>query len=168
MINKEDILNKLSTFLDSIIGESSNPNPVAIESETNIVKSVDEMERRALFVVLAPSFDDGTTDDLHGDHYTAEEIEKACISFNKHSRKAGLHHAIELSNDLVEIEQSYITPVGFTTDKGVEVRKGSWLMTQHYPKPADNQQDIIWPRILSGELTGVSIQCKANAEMIND
>lgn len=168
-MNKKEILEKLSTFLDSVLGGSNQDTVESeVETETNVVKSVDEMERRAMFVVLAPSFDDGTTDDLHEDWYDAVDVEKACINFNKHCNKAGLYHAVTVESDLVQIEQSFITPSDFVTESGVTVRKGSWCMWVHCPKPEDNAADIVWPKILSGEITGMSVECKAKGYNLDD
>lgn len=160
-MDKNKLLEKLSAFIDMCVGDVAESTQQSVESETTVVKSVDEMERRSLMVVLAPSFDDGTTDDKHEDWYSEVEVEKACINYNKHCNKAGLYHAIELEDDLVEIEQSFITPTEFTTESGVTIRKGTWLMWMHFPKPADDSLDIIWPKILSGEITGASVECKA-------
>lgn len=168
-MNKNDLLDKFSSFLDSVLGGSKeDTQEVHIESETDIVKSVDEMERRAMFVVLAPSFEDGTTDDLHEDWYSITDVEKACINFNKHCNKAGLYHAVTVESDLVQIEQSFITPTDFTTDSGRTVRKGTWCMWVHCPKPEDNAMDIVWPKILTGEITGMSVECKAKGYDLND
>ena len=77
-MNKNDLINKFSDFLDSVLGGSKQETVEAhVETETDVVKSVDEMERRAMFVVLAPSFDDGTTEDLHEDWYSTIDVEKA-------------------------------------------------------------------------------------------
>lgn len=169
IMDKKEILDKLSSFLDSILGGSNEPTiEQQVESDTDVVKSVDAMQRRALFVVLAPSFDDGTTDDLHADFYDETDVEKACINFNKHCMKAGLYHQIEVESDLVEIEQSFIVPAEFTTDSGVTIRKGTWCQWMHFPKPDDDSLDIIWPQILSGEITGASVECKAKGYNLDD
>lgn len=161
-MNKEDLLSKFNTFLDSVLGGSEKENVQDhIESETDVIKSVNEMERRALFVILAPSFEDGMTDDLHEDYYDEIDVEKACINYNKHCNKAGLYHQIEVESDLVEIEQSFITPAEFSTESGVTVRKGTWCMWMHFPEPKEGEVDLIWPQVLEGKITGASVECKA-------
>lgn len=167
-MDKKAILDKFTEFLDSVLGGSNTDTVQSeIESETDVVKSVDEMERRAMFVILAPSFEDGTTDDLHEDWYSVEDVEKACINFNKHCNKAGLYHAVTVESDLVEIEQSFITPSSFTLEDGREIRKGTWCMWTHFPKPTDSAVDVIWPEVLSGKM-GMSVDCKAKGHNLDD
>jgi hypothetical protein len=167
MFDKELLIKKFSELLEASFGDSKQDTPVHVESELEVVKSLDTMERRALFVVLAPQEGD-TTEDLHGDTYTAEEVEKACISFNTHCMKAGAYHAVELSSDLAVIEQSFCTPATFVTDTGLEIRKGSWLQWWNFPAPDDGEADLIWPQVLDGTFTGVSIQCGAQGYNLND
>lgn len=124
--------------------------------EMEMMKSVDEEQRRALFVVLEPD-----TTDLHGDTYTADEIEKAVISFNLHCMKANLFHRIQ-TEDAV-IEQSFITPAYFKLEDGREIKKGTWLMWYHFPKDNENSE-AIWKMVKDNQITGVSIGCTAKVE----
>ena len=148
--------------------EGSEKNHIAtVESETHVVKSLDEMERRALFVVLEPQESLQDVSDGHADYYDEITVEKACRSFNKHSMKAGLYHQHTVENDLVEIEQSFITPTAFDMDSEVSIKKGTWLMWMHFPKPLDEEDDTIWSQVLSGDFCGVSVDCMGTGVEVN-
>lgn len=155
----EIIKQKFLEWLDANFGGSVENDKVVVESDVELVKSVDEMERRALFVVLEPQSSVDDVSDLHQDYYDEITVEKACRSYNKHSMKAGLYHEVVVENDLVEIEQSFINPVEFTTEQGVTIKKGTWLMWMHFPEPLDKEDDIVWPKVMSGEFAGVSVEC---------
>ena len=68
----------------------------------------------------------------------------------------------------MEIEQSFINPSTFKTESGVTIKKGTWLMWMHFPKPDNEEDDTIWPDVLSGEFTGVSVECAGRGYNIND
>lgn len=166
---KDKLLQMFSEFLEKAVGELSS-DKVAVDG-TDVVegievkKSVDEVERRALFVVLAPQDESLDTEDVHGDWYSEKDVEQAMRSFNLHCMKAGLMHRVELESDLAVIEQSYCTPAAFTLNTPigeVEIRKGTWLHSWHFPKPDNEDEDIIWPKVVDGTYNGVSIQCSAN------
>lgn len=166
---KEKLLKLIEAALDMAVGESSNDKPVVendiVTKSVEVRKSVDKEQRRALFIVLEPQEDDGTTADLHGDWYDEESVINACRSFNVHCRKANLLHKVDVSTDKVVIEQSYCTPVAFDMEdvEGdiVHIKKNTWLMEQHYPKPDDPEDDDVWPLVESGDYCGVSINCSA-------
>jgi hypothetical protein len=126
--------------------------------EIEMMKSVDSEQRRALFVVLEPNIID-----LHGDTYSEEEVEKACISFNTHSMKANLFHKVE--TEKAKIEQSFITPASFTLDDGREIVKGTWLQWWSFPEN-DPISEQLWSLVKSGEINGVSIGARARVENI--
>ena len=71
-MNKEKLLEGLLSLIEKCVGDSEQENKQ--EAEVAIVKSVDKVEQRALFVVLSPSEADGTTTDLHGDWYSENDI----------------------------------------------------------------------------------------------
>ena len=116
-----------------------------------IEKSVDPVERKALFVVLEPE-----TVDLHGDIYSAVEVEKAMQSFNTHCKKANLGHRIETQD--ADIVQSYTTPVEMEIE-GKHIKKGTWLQEWHFPEGNEASENI-WQAVLTGTITGVSIGAK--------
>lgn len=131
---------------------------VSSPKEVPVVKSVEQEERKALFVVLEPD-----SVDLHGDTYTAKEVEKACLNFGKHCMKANFFHRVELQD--ADIQQSYITPADFTLETpsgSVEVKKGTWL--QQWGFPETEVGNMLWEGVKSGEFNGVSVGCKAKAE----
>ncbi|MBG23667.1 MAG: hypothetical protein CMF22_10115 [Idiomarinaceae bacterium] len=128
--------------------------------ETEVTKAVDTEQRMAMFVVLEPQDGDSTTD-AHGDTYTADEIEKACISFNQHSMKANLFHKVETEN--AKIVQSFISPSDFKTEDGRHIKKGTWLQWWHFPE-GDEASDKLWEMVKSGEINGVSIGCRGQVE----
>lgn len=167
-MDKNTLKDMFSEFIDSHFGGSKENNKTVVESETAVVKSLNEMERRALFVVLEPQNGLEDVTDLHEDYYDEITIEKACRSYNKHSMRAGLFHEFEVENDLVEIEQSFINLHEFDTDEGITIKKGTWLMWMHFPKPENDQDDTIWPDVLSGEFTGVSVECGGKGYMLDE
>ena len=116
MVTVEELKKALSDVLE----------PLFKKEVVKIEKATNEMERKALFVVLAPD-----EVDAHGDTYSAKEIEKAMQSFNKHCMKANLFHLVETQE--VEIVQSYTTPVDmYIGDK--LVTKGSWVQEFYFPE----------------------------------
>lgn len=165
-MNKEKLVKAFSEFLENNFSGSQENHKEYVESDQELVKSVDEMERRALFVVLEPQNSVDDVSDLHHDYYDEITVEKACINYNKHSMKAGLYHAYEVESDVVDVEQSFITPASFTTEDGINIKKGTWLMWLHFPKP-DDPEDDLWPDVLSGEFSGVSVECSGRGYEID-
>lgn len=145
----------VQTFADKLLDLVSMTFGVDTKSEptVEVTKALDVEQRRAMFVVLAPN-----EVDEHGDINTEEAVEKACISFNTMCNKANLFHRIDTQH--VVIEQSYITPVGFATDSGVEVKKGSWLQWLHFPSDNPNSE-LLWKMVKDGDIQGISVGATA-------
>ena len=141
----------LAELIEKHFGGSSESPAVKVE----VTKSLDEEDRKALFVVLEPD-----VVDLHGDTYTAVEVEKACDNYNEHCRVANLFHQIETQE--ATVVQSFISPATFTLDNGVEVQKGTWLQWWHFPETETGK--ALWQNVKSGEINGVSIGALATAE----
>ena len=78
----------LAELIEKHFGGSAQELPTV---EVEVTKSLDEEDRKALFVVLEPD-----VVDLHGDTYTAVEVEKACDNYNEHCRVANLFHRKQL------------------------------------------------------------------------
>lgn len=129
-------------------------------TSVEVTKALDEEQRRALFVVLEPE-----VVDAHGDIYSAEEIEKACISFNTHCMKANLFHQVE--TEKVRIEQSFIAPSTFELEDGRTITKGTWLQWHHFPV-GDEESEMLWKAVKAGDINGVSIGCRAMCEDLTD
>ena len=147
MLTIEEIKKALSDVLEPMLKKQ---DVVKIEKATN------EMERKALFVVLAPD-----EVDAHGDTYSAKEIEKGMRSFNQHCMKANLFHMVETQE--AEIVQSYTTPVDmYIGDKFI--KKGTWLQEIYFPETEVGE--MLWQAVLNEEITGVSVGCVANVEEI--
>jgi len=147
---------KLYDLLEKFFGGSNEQTEVKPE----VTKAVDVEQRRALFVVLEPE-----TIDLHGDIYSAEEIEKACVNFNIHCSKANLFHQNEI--ETAKIEQSFISPTDFTLEDGREIKKGTWLQWWYFPDTPESE--VLWKGVKSGDINGVSIGCRATVEeLINE
>lgn len=128
--------------------------PLFKKEVARIEKSTNEMERKALFVVLAPD-----EVDAHGDTYSAKEIEKGMQNFNKHCMKANLFHMVETQE--AEIVQSYTTPVDmYIGDKFI--KKGTWLQEFYFPETEVGEK--LWQAAIAGEINSVSIGCTANVE----
>ena len=147
MSDKKDFVESLSALIEKYFGGSEKQTDVEFE----VTKSVDEDEKMALFVVLEPD-----VEDLHGDVYSEKEVEKACISYNQHCRKANLYHRVETED--FAIVQSFVAPVGFTDDMGREVQKGTWLAWTKF----DN--DSLWEQVKDGSFQGLSVGCQATVE----
>ncbi|WVS24483.1 DNA methyltransferase [Pseudomonas phage Psxphi15] len=141
----------LSQLIQKHFGGSQELPKVEVE----VTKSLDEEDRKALFVVLEPD-----VVDLHGDTYTAQEVEKACDNYNEHCRVANLFHQVETSE--ATVVQSFISPATFTLDNGVVVQKGTWLQWWHFPETETGEG--LWQGVKSGEINGVSIGAMAVAE----
>lgn len=150
---KEKMLKAFTDFLEKAVGETT---------VQNITKSVDNEQRLALFVVLEPQEGDSTTD-KHADTYTAVEVEKACHNFGQHCMKANLFHKVETED--AQIVENYISPVDFVLDEQL-IKKGTWLQNWYFPETEAGEQ--LWQAVKSGEINGVSVQCRATAELLND
>jgi len=155
----EVLADKLAVLLTSTFGLDGS-SLKEIEPTVEVTKAVDIEQRRAMFVVLAPN-----EIDEHGDTNTEECVEKACISFNSVCNKANLFHRI--NTEKAKIEQSFITPVGFTTDTGKEVKKGSWLQWWHFPE-GDTDSELLWAMVKNNEIQGVSIGATAVYQELNN
>lgn len=128
--------------------------PLFRKEVARIEKSTNEVERKALFVVLAPD-----EVDAHGDTYSTKEIEKGMQSFNRHCMKANLFHMVETQE--AEIVQSYTTPVDMYIGEKF-IKKGTWLQEWAFPETEVGEK--LWQAALSGEINSVSIGCTANVE----
>ena len=149
----EKLIEKLLTLIEKCISPSTQENKVTSEVETQIVKSTNEDEKMAMFLVLEPQDSDLTTTDLHGDWYDAETIKQACHDYNYRCERVGIMHKELASDDEVIVRESYIAPCDFVTETGVPIKKGSWLMWMHFPS------DDMWEKVKDGTYDAVSIQC---------
>ena len=159
MKEKESILKAFSGLLDGILGGSDKEeleSPVevckTVEVSTRVKKSLDEEQRKATFIVLAPD-----EVDLHGDTYSAETIEKACDNFRENCMQVNLAHLMMADDNLAVITESYIAPDDMNLN-GVSVKKGSWLQTWKF------NDESIWEGVKSGYWNGLSVQCNGLVE----
>lgn len=144
MVTVEELKKALSDVLE----------PLFKKEVVKIDKAANELERKALFVVLAPD-----EVDAHGDTYSRQEVEKAMRSFNQHCMKANLFHMVETQE--AEIVQSYTTPVDmYIGDKFI--KKGTWLQEFYFPETETGE--LLWKAVLNEEITGVSVGCVASVE----
>lgn len=146
MLSIEDLKAALSDVLEPLFKK----DVVKIEKATN------EVERKALFVVLAPD-----EVDEHGDTYSKQEVEKAMRSFNQHCMKANLFHMVETQE--AEIVQSYTTPADMYIGDTF-VTKGTWVQEWFFPETETGE--LLWQAVLKEEITGVSIGALATVEEI--
>lgn len=146
MLTIEEIKKAVSEILE----------PLLKKEVARIEKATNEMERKALFVVLSPD-----EVDAHGDTYSAKEIEKGMQSFNRHCMKANLFHMVETQE--AEIVQSYTTPVDMYIGEKF-IKKGTWLQEFYFPETEVGEQ--LWQAVLNEEITGVSVGCTASVEEI--
>lgn len=155
---KKSLTEALVQFVEKFFQENED-EAASVEAVVEVTKSLDEEQRMALFVVLSPD-----EVDLHGDTYSAEEVEKACINFNTTSMKANLFHKVETEE--AKIVQSFINPASFTTDDGREIKKGAWLQWWSFPETEIGEE--IWKAVKAGDITGISIGARATVETLND
>ena len=146
-MNIEEIKKALAEMLE----------PLFKKEVARIEKSTNEVERKALFVVLAPD-----EVDAHGDTYSAKEIEKGMQNFNRHCMKANLFHMVETQE--AEIVQSYTTPVDMYIGEKF-ITKGTWLQEFYFPETEVGEQ--LWQAVLNEEITGVSVGCTASVEELS-
>ena len=155
---KKDFIGKITEIFDMYFG-GTNKEFVPQPEFSNVTKAVDEEQRKALFVVLEPE-----VEDLHGDIYSAKEIEKACHNYNVHCGKANLFHEMEIK-DSFPVE-SYINPVEFTLDDGRVIQKGAWLQLWHFEETETGE--ALWKAVKAGDINGVSIGCLASTEELEE
>lgn len=149
MSENKEFVEKLTTLIEKYFGGSAKE--LELVPEVEVTKALDEEERMALFVVLEPD-----AVDLHGDTYSEKEVEKACISYNQHCRKANLYHRVETED--FAIVQSFVTPVGFSDDQGREIKKGTWLAWTKF------ENEELWEEVKKGNFQGLSVGCRATVE----
>lgn len=113
-------------------------------------KSLNSELKQATFIALVPD-----EVDLHGDVYDADEVRKACHSFNKFCKKANLLHLVDTSG--FSIAESYILPSDIVLDQNF-VKKGTWITVLQF------EDDTLWDGVKSGNYNGVSIGALANVE----
>lgn len=152
MVTKEVLLEMFSEFLEKASGSTKQ----VVEPTAEVVKSLNEEKRLATFVVLAPD-----EVDLHGDIYTQEEVEKACYDYNKNCMKANLKHLLMVDDDTAYIAESYILPCDLMLDDKM-IKKGTWIQTWKITS------EMIWKGVKDGYYTGLSIQCMADTEELED
>lgn len=144
----------LKSYTKDISEEELNTEDTSAWTKISVTKSVDQELQQVLFVCMAPD-----EVDLHGDVTTAEEISKACHSFNTACGKANLLHLME--TDSFSIVESYIAPAEFVLNDKV-ITKGTWLVNLQV------HDDELWELVKSGDINGVSIGALAKVETIED
>ena len=164
--DNKQLLHAITTLLNKCFGngtEESLEAPSApvekhaegdIANDVTVSKAVDEELKQATFLVLAPE-----EVDLHGDIYSETEIRKGCHNFQTHCRKANLFHLVETED--AAIVENYIAPADFYMDS-TYIKKGSWLQVWQF------NDDELWDLVQKGEINGVSIQCMAGYEELDN
>lgn len=145
--------------LDNLIGQIGDLLKSAFTPKVEITKSLDQEQRRALFIVMEPE-----VFDAHGDITSAEEIEKACNNFNEHCMTANLFHLVE--TEAVKIQQSFIALSDMQTEGGRTITKGTWLMWMGFPETEEAEN--LWTMVKSNDINGVSIGAKGFREPIDE
>lgn len=158
----KDNVKSFAESISELIEKHFGPPKKEESPVEQINKSVNEEQRLALFVVLEPQEGDTTTD-AHADTYTFAEVEKACHNFGSHCMKANLFHKVETEE--AKIVENYIAPAEFSLD-GETIKKGTWLQSWYFPETEVGE--VLWQAVKSGEINGVSVQCRATTEDIND
>lgn len=153
-INKQTVkslVHTLSLLVEDLDDDQPSPSGSGV-----IKKSLDDEKRLATFVVLAPEITD-----LHGDIYSHEEVEKAAEDFRINCMKTNLAHLMMVDDKVSVITESYIAPADMTIGD-TDIVKGTWLQTWRI------NDDTIWKGVKEGYWNGLSIQCKALTEDLED
>lgn len=117
------------------------------EDAYTIFKAEREGELRLVTgVVLRPN-----VVDLQGDIYDENEVRKAAHAYLIKSRKHDLRHQELMSEDKVQLVESFIDPVGIVWENGMITKRGDWIITSHI------DDDELWEDIKSGEIKSFSI-----------
>lgn len=156
-MDKEQLTEAFKEFLNKHFSGTTEETKPSVE----VTKSVDEESKQALFVALPAMPDDNSEADLHGDTYSAEEVEKACHSYNKHCMKTNLEHLVMVDDDMCYVVESYVTPVDMQIGDTF-VTKGSWLQKWQF------QDGSLWQGVKEGYWEGISIQCMADVEELDN
>lgn len=143
----EEVLGQVADLLKSVLPQK----------KIDVVKSVNEEERLALFVAMEPD-----EFDAHGDTTSVQEVAKACHNFNEHCMRANLFHLVETEDAI--IRESYIAPVEMQIGER-NIKKGTWLQSWFFPETETG--DVLWQMVKDGEITGISIGARATVEEIN-
>lgn len=169
MLDKNKLKEAFTEFVDNLWTTLTSDNAASeggvmqdaksVEFSVEIKKAVDEEQRLAMFVVLAPD-----EVDAHGDTYSEQEIEKACHSFSLHCNKANLFHRIETEN--ANVVQNFTAPSDFSLDDGREIKKGTWLQMWYFPETEEGE--MIWKAVKDGQINGVSVGCRATVEELDE
>lgn len=123
------------------------PETAAADSGMSLVKSDAFPERYVLGIVAEPEVEDSW-----GHVASAEVIRKAAHYFMENGGRIGENH-VRLVPDGVKILETFLAPVGYTIETGggpVFIKAGTWLLATRIV------DDVLWQKILSGELTGYS------------
>lgn len=118
----------------------------------DIVKSFNEDQRLFTCCVLRPN-----VVDIQGDIYDAETVEKAAYDFMEFCKQGNLFHA--LNTDKIVVVESWVAKSTYAYGNG-EIKAGDWMMTLHI------LDDVVWGRVKSGDLTGLSVGCRGVIEEI--
>jgi hypothetical protein len=137
---------KAFTAIGGAAARTEESAPAQLEKRhVRIVKAEAPTEDRTTFgIVMEPDVTDS-----QGHTQDAAAIWEAMCRFNVDFRNVGLQHQ-RLVNDRVKILESYVARVDMSLH-GVDVKAGTWLMTMRY------DDEAIWAKVKSGEITGYSI-----------
>ncbi len=124
-----------------------------------ILKALNEELREFTAPVLVPN-----TVDFHGDKASVEEVRKACRNFNEYCMIPNIDHTLNISTDLTEFVESYVTPAPMMikSKSGEEIvyPTGTWLAT------ALVKSKELWEDVKAGVYTGLSVGCDALCQRI--
>ncbi len=107
---------------------------------------VDDMEHIIYGIVYEPD-----VEDAHGEFARKTTIRKAAHDFLSEFGEVNLMHTVPLGKRQVSVIESFIAPVSFEVN-GDFIQKGSWVLA------AKVHDEDIWELIVSGELTGWSLE----------
>lgn len=157
---EQGMLEAIKTALMGLLGSSdanvtmdmySDGDTYLSASKLFVTKSEKEFERLVTGVVLEPN-----VPDLHGEIVAdEEEVYKAMQSFMIHSQSTNIDHIAKSDARVVE---SWVTRED-TQINGVDIVKGTWLMTMQLPEEE-------FQGVLDGKFTGFSVGCLGEREPI--
>lgn len=130
------------------------------EPSIPVKKAVEEELMQATYVALL-AYPDDSEYDLHGDTYDADEVRKACHSFNKYCMKTNLGHLMMIDDNVASVIESYTSDVDMLIGEQF-IPKGSWLQKWQF---ADGG---LWEDVKKGLWNGISIGARANVEHLEE
>lgn len=163
---KKSLRESFEMWLEKHFGSTKEGQEKATEGGTTeehqipVKKAVDEELMQATFVALL-AYPDDSQFDLHDETYDADEVRKACHSFNQNCMKANIGHAVMIDESMAVIVESYTSDVDMQIGEQY-IPEGSWLQKWQFT------DGNLWEDVKKGYWNGISISAMAEVEKLDD